>query len=220
MNNLVRMQHHESIQNASEYSGSIHFPILTSLLDLVKQLFSIEMLQYQMNICFWLKYLVKLKHIRMPNLPEQRYLVMYPHHTFYIVFEHRFIDRFQRKLTFGCGILNFVNLGKVTFSNNVSNIIMAFEILKYPKVFKQIKPSFNNYGFHLICVGYSCEHYTFILESNDYALLQIETSTACTSEFTPEDDGLSGSLQGNEVNLAIFNVYNFAILVVLTFEFV
>ena len=94
MDNLIGMQDYQSIEYAPKYSGRILLSVLPSLLNLVKQLFTIQMFQDQMNVGLRLKYLIELQHIRMSNFPEQTNLIMNAHHTFNIVLKHCLIDCF------------------------------------------------------------------------------------------------------------------------------
>ena len=82
---------------------------------------------------------------------------------------------------------------------------MAFKILENTKIFEQIKPFPDNATFQVICFSYCRKNDAFILKPNNNALLQVEPWGA-TSVPPAKDHRLGGSLQRNQVNLAIFDV--------------
>ena len=67
MHDVVRVQNHESVQDAPQDGGRILLRVVPSLLDLVKELLAIEMLQNQVDIVVRLENLIKLQDIGVTN---------------------------------------------------------------------------------------------------------------------------------------------------------
>lgn len=92
MHNVVGMQDDESVEDASQDGSCILLLILTSLLDLIEELLTIQMFNDQVNIVVRFKDLVKLQHVWVPDLSKQIDLVVQAKHTLDIIFEHSFLD--------------------------------------------------------------------------------------------------------------------------------
>ena len=88
------MQNYKSIQYTSQDSRRISFIIVATFFNLVEKLFSIEMLQNQMNIVVRLKYFIQLKYIWVPDLSQKVNFVVQAQNTFKIIFKHSFIYGF------------------------------------------------------------------------------------------------------------------------------
>jgi hypothetical protein len=129
--------------------------------------------------------------------------------------EHGLTDRFQSKLTLLSRVCDFVNFGKISFSDHVANVVVAFQILQNSKIFQKLKPLFDNCRFLGYRVIHVCgsKYQTFILVPDNHALLQIEARVAAASELAPKDHRLRGPLQRNLIYLAILDIDNLTVLI-------
>ena len=76
----------------------------------------------------------------MPDLSQKIDFIVQTQNTFDIVFKHGFVYCFQGKLSLVCTIGHFIYSRKVSFSYNVSYIILASKILEYAEILQQLEP--------------------------------------------------------------------------------
>ena len=117
------------------------------------------MLENQMDIIVRLEYFVELQNIRVPDFSEQVYFVMEWEHRFYVVIKHFFRNCFQSKLSFICWIKNFVHFCEVSFANDISDLVMASQILKHAEILYHVVPFLQRWmpvstrDIHLVFLG-------------------------------------------------------------------
>ena len=211
MHNVVRMQHNESIKDASQNSCCILLLVLTTLLDLIEELLAIQVFNDQVNVVVRLEDLVELQHVWVPNLSEEIDLVVQAQDALDVILKHRFLDGLESKLALLCGMRGLKDLGEVAFSDDLANLVVASHVDEHAKVLHELEPFFDVVLISLLQVGVDAvrEHDHFVQESDNDALLEVEASRAL-SVPAAEDHRLRLFLEGNELNLAVFDVQGFA----------
>ena len=57
-----------------------------------------------------------------------------------VVIEHFFVNGFQRKLTPASAMSDLVDLGEVSFTDDVAYVILATEVWEHAKVLQEVEP--------------------------------------------------------------------------------
>ena len=148
---------------------------------------------------------------------------MQAQNTFKIIFKHSFIYGLQRKLSLFGRVCNLIHFCKISFTDNVADVILATEVLKHSKIFQQLEPFLKWTLFrHFSHSTMRREYNHLIHESDHYTLLKIKILIAISTKFTAKYHRLRWFLQRNQVHLTVLHVNNFActVRIVVIFEFV
>lgn len=164
MDNVVGMQYNECIKDAPQNRGSVLLLVLATLLDLVEELLAIQMFDDQVNVVVRLEDLIELEHIWVADLSEEVDLVVQAEHALNIVLEHRFLNGLQGKLALLRRMGRLKNLGEVTFSDDLADLVVASHVNEHAKVLHELKPFFDVVLVSLlqVCVDAVREHNYFI----------------------------------------------------------
>lgn len=117
---------------------------------------------------------------------------------------------------------NFINFCKITFSNNVSDVILTSKILENTKVFQKFKPLFKRTLFWQFTHSTVSSEYNHLVNKSDYdTLFEIEILRVVSTKLSTKDDGLGWFLKWNQIHLAILHINNFTstvwIIIILKF---
>ena len=172
-----------------------------------------------MNIIVWFEYFVKLENIWVTNFSQQVDFIVETEHRFDVILKHGFADSLKSKLTSFTRMCDLVDFRKIAFSNKVADLILRSQTLKYSEVFEQIEPSSDHVRLlrdqSAVFSRSSWSHnYDLILEPDYNTLIEIQSGSAA-SELTAKNDGLSGLLNWYEVHLAILDVENLTITIII-----
>lgn len=174
MHDVIGVEHHKSIENAANDCCGVLFLILASLLDLVKQFLTLKILNDQVDVTLRFKYLIQLQHVGMPNLAQQRYLVVQAKCTLHIVFVHLLVYGFQSELTASSLMSRFEDHRKVSLANQRAIIVVTAHVLQDSKVFEQFVPFLD------LVAGTRAlaEHNHLVDEPDDDALFEVQARSA------------------------------------------
>ena len=83
------------------------------------------MLEDKMDVVIWLKYLIKLQNIRMPDFPQQVDLIVETKHRFNIILKHRFADGLESEFASFTHVGDLVDFREIPFSNKIADLILG-----------------------------------------------------------------------------------------------
>lgn len=165
------MEHDQGIQDALQNAGGVLLSINAPLLDLIEQLLAIEVLEYQVDVVLRLEYLIELQDVGVSDFPKQIDLVMETQNRFDVVFEHFFVDCLKSKLSLGGGVVHLVDLGEVSLTDDVADLVLALQVVEYAEVLDEIEPLLEN--VRRIIVARARQDNCLVYEPNQDALLQV-----------------------------------------------
>ena len=140
MDDVIRVQHYQRVENASDDASSVLLLVLASLLDLVEQLFAVEILDHEVDVLVRLEDLVQLQDVRMPNLSEQTNLVVKAKSRLDIALEHVLVDGLDSEFALFGEVVRLKDLGEVALSNDLAYLVLTSETLQDTEVFHQLVP--------------------------------------------------------------------------------
>ena len=151
----------------------------------------------------------------MSNLPQQADLIMDTKHALDIILEHGLVNGLQGELPLARRVHDLIYLSKVAFTDDVTDVVLALQVLEHAEILQELEPSLDGIGLHdggILRIS-SCQNQALVLEPDDNALLKVETGAAVPTKLAAKDHSLSGSLQRDQVDLTILDVDHLTLLV-------